>query len=184
MQVRLSKCPRCGRIFSTIQALVCRRCEADEEADYVKIGKTIEETPGLTVEQTAAAAAVDLDCVLRMLDQGRLQNANLADPVPCGQCGAPAINVRLRLCVACLAKMDMKCAVAIRELRETLAACNKAGSKGALDVHKTIEVKRQRIENKKAAQKNLRAPAKEQRRRMVVQERLDAGQKRGTRKPR
>jgi len=157
-----------------IQAVVCHRCEADEEADYAKIGQVLSETPGLSSEQVAEAAAVDLACVMRMLHQGRLQNTDLADPVPCGQCGAPAMNVRMRLCMACLTKMDLKCAQAIRELREALAGFARESMDGKLDVHQVIEEKRQHRVKKLAAISGAKQPEiKDARQRMAVRDRLD-----------
>ncbi len=174
MAPRITKCPRCGRLYAMIQAPVCHRCEADEEADYAKIGEALSETPGLTVEQIAEAAAVDLACVLRMLHQGRLQNTEIADPVPCGQCGAPAINVRMRLCTACLTKMDMKCAQAIRELREALTGFAKESMDGKLDVHQVIEEKRQHRVKKLTVIAGAKQPVvKDARQRMAVRDRID-----------
>ncbi len=171
---RITKCPRCGRLYSMIQAVVCHRCEADEEADYAKISQALSETPGLSVEQTAEAAVVDLACVLRMLHQGRLQNTDLADPVPCGQCGAPAMNVRMRLCMECLTKMDLKCAQAIRELREALAGNAKESVDGKLDVHRLTEEKRRRRVKKLTTISGAQQPVmKDARQRMAVRERID-----------
>lgn len=174
MMPRITKCPRCGRLYSTIEAVVCQRCEADEEADYAKISQALSETPGLSVEQVAEAAVVDLACVLRMLHQGRLQNTDLSDPVPCGQCGAPAINVRIRLCTKCLIKMDLKCAQALRELREALSENTKESMEGKLDVHQVLEEKRRnRVKKLPDAASAQQAVMKDGRQRMAIRERID-----------
>ncbi len=120
MKAEIKKCGRCGKIFSSFTAKVCLACEPAEEEDYSRIRELLRETPGLSAEDVAEGARVTLECVLRMLETGRIQNEVFSDPVKCGRCGAPAISLRARLCQACLSKLDSECLKAMSELKASI----------------------------------------------------------------
>jgi len=105
----LSKCPRCKKIFDKNQSLVCANCQKDEDSDYDKIRSVIERIPNLKADQVAQEAEVSIQCVLRMLDDGLISNASLAD-VRCGRCGGPAISLSKKLCQPCLDKLNAEVA--------------------------------------------------------------------------
>lgn len=116
----LSKCARCKKLFSKIQSPVCPRCQPDEDADFAKIHHVIGKHAGLKAEEIAAQAEVDLGCVMRMLNEGRLGFEVLTEKPVCGRCGAPAISMAKRLCESCLAELDRECASAIRDIQKEL----------------------------------------------------------------
>ncbi|HUW60704.1 MAG TPA: hypothetical protein VMZ06_06825 [Candidatus Bathyarchaeia archaeon] len=93
-------------------SLVCSKCQPDEDADYEKIRAVLDRLPHLNVETAAAEAGVTVACVMRMLDEGLIANANLAENIKCGRCGAPAISLTKRLCQACLDKLNVEVAAA------------------------------------------------------------------------
>jgi len=139
VDLRLEQCARCGKLFSRIRLSVCAACEADEEADFQRVRDALARQPGLSVDQVAQEAEVERDCVLRMLEEGRIENGHVAEEATCGQCGAPAISARKRLCQACLMKMDRECAEAMREMKEKMDA----DAKGAVhEVRKAVAEKR------------------------------------------
>jgi len=138
-QTRLDMCVRCGNIFTRLQSPVCPRCQTDEDADFEKVREVLVRQPGLNAEQAAEAAGVTVDCVLRMLNEGRVTNVELGGEVKCGRCGAPAISISKRLCEDCLVKLDLECADAIREIRERLVLRKKGR---AYEVHQTVSKKR------------------------------------------
>ncbi len=109
----LAKCPRCDRIFNKIDAPVCLSCMPDEDADYETLRKSLEEQPNLTPQEIADATGVSLDCILRLIEAGRLATMpDLQTNVSCGRCGAPAISVTKRLCESCLQKLNSEVAKA------------------------------------------------------------------------
>ena len=116
----LAKCARCKKLFGRIASRVCPACQAAEDADYAKIHNVIAKNPGMKAEAVAITAGVDLECVLRMLDEGRLGVVEVTEKPKCGRCGAPAISHLKRLCEHCLAELDRECAEAIDELKKEL----------------------------------------------------------------
>lgn len=144
MKLELKTCARCGRLFSSMKSGVCSTCEPDEENDFTRIRDVLSRTPGLNVEEVSKEAKVSVDCVLRMLEQGRIENTALANPVQCGQCGAPAISVSKRLCQACLTKLDQQYAEAIRDMREKIHP-KKLGQAEVQEVRHTVDEKRHRL---------------------------------------
>ena len=116
----LSKCARCGKIFSKIVTPVCPKCEPEEDADYAKIHNVISKHAGLKAEDIAEKAGVAVECVMRMLMEGRLRFAETNEKPTCGRCGAPAISMAKRLCEACLVELDRECASAMRDLQKDM----------------------------------------------------------------
>lgn len=106
----LANCPRCGRLFNKMRTPICRDCEPDEEADFEKIRQSLADQPDQSAEEVAKNAGVTPECVLRLLDEGRIANVALSQSVKCGRCGEPAISFSKRLCQACLNKLSMELA--------------------------------------------------------------------------
>ena len=141
----LTKCARCKKLFNKIELPVCRDCQADEEADQEKVRKLLEEHPNVSAEEASEMSGVDVECILRMLDSGRLTNTTMFQGVTCGRCGAPAISFAKRLCNACLDKLNAEIAkeqmsVKLPEKRE--ARIGSHGSTGG--IRQTLEQKRRR----------------------------------------
>jgi ribosomal protein L37E len=168
----LAKCARCEKLFSKVQAAVCPACEPLEEADYEKVRNVLAGESGLNAEQVAVTAEVSIDCVLRMLADGRIESGGESEAIRCGRCGRPAISATKRLCESCLTKLDQECAEALRTLRET--AVKKSGPESR-PVHEILEAKRQTPKEERRDSKLKRRPAPEKApapgRRMVFQER-------------
>jgi hypothetical protein len=167
---KLAKCARCDKIFNKIVSEVCGTCQPEEDSDFSRIHHVISRTPGLKAQQVAEEAEVSIQCVLRMMKEGRIDHVENDDPAKCGRCGAPAISLTKRLCDQCLVIMDRECAHAMLEMRQRIR------SKEESDMHDV----RAAISNKRASKKaqrdidTLPEPSKTPvpRRRMVVQERL------------
>lgn len=102
----LSKCPRCEQLFDKSTRLVCVGCVEDEESDHEKVRDLIAENSDLNAEAVAELSGVDLKCVLRMVDTGKVASITLGEEAVCGRCGAKAISAAKRLCEACLEKLN------------------------------------------------------------------------------
>lgn len=140
MPAKLAACPRCRKPFLRDEYPVCADCEAEEEADYRRVGKVLNRRPGLNAAEVAEQADVPLECVLRMLQGGRIESDAVVGAVPCGRCGAPAISSSQRLCHSCLAKLDT-------EYREAKAEIQRAIQRKQSSVHevrRSVNVKRGR----------------------------------------
>ena len=109
----LAQCPRCNQMFNKKGAPVCPKCEPDEDANYETLRRSMEERPDLIPTQIAELTGVTLDCILRLIEEGRI--ATLTDHranAVCGRCGAPAISLSKRLCESCLQKLNSEVAKA------------------------------------------------------------------------
>ena len=73
----LAKCPRCKAFFDKKDKPVCSKCLPDEELDYETVRTYIQTHPDETADQVSAGSKVDRACVLRMMDQGIIQNLSL-----------------------------------------------------------------------------------------------------------
>lgn len=158
----LTKCARCKKIYVKIASPVCQQCQPDEDADFSKIHNAIRKQSGLNAEAIAENAGVELECVLRMLNAGRLRVKDLGEKPTCGRCGAPAISMAKRLCESCLVELDRECADAMRELQKEIPR-GVRGRKGAQaggvlgEVRAEIEGARKSDAQKRAAELEERA---------------------------
>jgi ribosomal protein L37E len=107
----LAKCARCEKLFDRQSAVVCPTCQPDEDADYDKVRRLLNDSPNMNAEQVSASSGVELSVVLRMLDEGFLANST-SSQIRCGRCGAPAISASKKLCQACLEKLNAQVASA------------------------------------------------------------------------
>ncbi len=106
----LASCERCGKLFSKVNLPICPKCEPEEENDYEKVRDALQKSPNLTAEELSDSTGVELSCVLRLIDQGRIQSVSSPEQVRCGRCGAPAISLSKKLCEACLNKLNQELA--------------------------------------------------------------------------
>ena len=171
MDLKLARCARCKNLFNKIVSEVCNLCQPDEDQDFSRIQDVLAHVKGLNVEKVAEEAGVSVDCVLRMLREGRIDNVAHDDEASCGRCGAPAISTTKRLCKRCLVVLDRECAHAMQEMRQRIHAKN---SSDMNDVTEAVEMRRasrrrQRQENERTA---APAPSTALARRMVVPEHL------------
>lgn len=116
----LEKCARCGKLFGRIHSVICPKCQPAEDVDFGKIHNVIRRSSGLKAAEIAALAEVELDCVMRMLGEGRLRFEVTNEKPTCGRCGAPAISMAKRLCERCLVELDQECAAAMRDLQKDM----------------------------------------------------------------
>jgi len=108
----LTTCPRCKKIFDKGTVAVCPKCQDAENSDYDKIRAVLDRNPNLNSEQVAVEAEVNVQVVMRMLEEGLIANVNLTEKVKCGRCGAPAISMSKKLCQSCLEKLNAQVAAA------------------------------------------------------------------------
>ncbi|MBN2308121.1 MAG: hypothetical protein JXR94_04075 [Candidatus Hydrogenedentes bacterium] len=113
----LATCPRCNKMFDKTGPLVCPRCQDAEEEDYEKIRQSLAEHPNQSAEDLAEAAQVDIECVLRLLEAGRIETTAANRQVRCGRCGAPAISVSKKLCEKCLQELNAQIAMQTSKIR-------------------------------------------------------------------
>ena len=138
MDLNLAKCARCDKLFNRIVSAVCESCQPDEDQDFNRIHEVISMKRGLTAEQVAVEAEVPVECVLRMMSEGRIDKVESED-AKCGRCGAPAISVTKRLCQNCLVDLDRECAHAMMEMRQRIRRKEESDMH---DVHGAVSNKR------------------------------------------
>lgn len=132
----LVKCPRCNKLFNKIRSSICPMCEPDEERDYDVIREALEKAPNLSAEQLAESTDVPIDCIMRLLDAGRISTAP-DEKVRCGRCGAPAISMSKKLCEACLQKLNSEIAAA--QSRIVLPKKKQVQAGTAMNIRKWLE---------------------------------------------
>ncbi len=171
MDFRIAKCARCDKLFNKVVSEVCTNCQSEEDVDFSRIQDVLSRESHLNAEEVAAEAGVGLDCVLRMLREGRIDNISQENHATCGRCGAPAISTAKRLCQRCLVNLDRECAQAIHDLRQRLV------SKEGSDMNSVMEA----VENRRASRRAQRrendrptapSPSPAPGRRMVMPEHL------------
>jgi ribosomal protein L37E len=106
LDFRIAKCARCDKLFNKVVSEVCTNCQPEEDIDFSRIQDVLSRESHLNAEEVAAEAGVGLDCVLRMLREGRIDNISQENHATCGRCGAPAISTAKRLCQRCLVNLD------------------------------------------------------------------------------
>ena len=106
----LASCQRCKKLFEKFRSSICPACDQAEEDDYETIRQALVEHPNQSAEQLAEDTGISIDCVLRLLAQGRIETTAANKGVKCGRCGAPAISVSKKLCEACLQKLNAELA--------------------------------------------------------------------------
>ncbi|MCP4639649.1 MAG: hypothetical protein GY851_04420 [bacterium] len=135
---KIVTCPRCEQQSLGRNQVVCDNCEDKEYEDYSKVLNTLEQYPEATATEAAELAEVEIECVLRMVDRGRVVNSkDLKAPV-CGKCGKPAINHKKRICSECLHKLESDLRGHVKELQEHLQG------KRMFDVHDAVAQRKQR----------------------------------------
>jgi ribosomal protein L37E len=106
----LASCQRCKNLYEKIRGPICPACEDLEEEDYELIRQALVDHPNSSAEKLAEVTGVTMDCVMRLLAQGRIETTEANKGVKCGRCGAPAISVSKRLCESCLQKLNVELA--------------------------------------------------------------------------
>lgn len=145
----LAKCPRCNKLFNKSpqsQYLVCRNCEEEERNDFEKIKDLLHREGNLTAFQISEILEIPMDVILRMVEQGLIEQEDQDNSVYCGRCGKPAISRSKRLCESCLIELQRECVRAIQELRQSLM---EKAKRNEIDVP-------EKVENKKLSPKEKR----------------------------
>lgn len=107
----LSTCNRCGKMYTKqAEEKVCPKCQPEEDQDFESIRDALQGNPAMTAEQLADATGVELECVLRCIESGRIQSVAAGGSVKCGRCGAPAISLSKKLCEKCLNELSQQVA--------------------------------------------------------------------------
>jgi len=105
----LDKCARCNKLFDRTAGNICPQCLPEEEADYEKVRKLLEENPNLSAENLVELTDIELSVIMRLLENGRIATAP-SENVKCGRCGAPAISMSKKLCERCLNELNTQIA--------------------------------------------------------------------------
>jgi len=173
LDLKLAKCARCDKLFNKILSEVCVLCQPEEDEDFRRIRDVLVVSTGLNAQQVAEEAGVQVECVIRLLREGRIDNVTHDEDVACGRCGAPAISETKRLCKRCLVALDRECAIAMHEMRARILA------KASSDMNDVTQA----VDNRRASARQKRrkegvpapVPDKMPKRRMVVPTQLRRG---------
>lgn len=88
----LRNCIRCGRLFNYIGGVpLCIACKEDDEEEFKRIKKYLQENPGATISQVASELDVSIEKIKKYLREGRLEIVG-DEGIPiltCEKCGKP-----------------------------------------------------------------------------------------------
>lgn len=140
----LTNCVRCDKLFNKETSPVCGVCQEGEDADHDTIRGILEENPHLNAEQVAELTGVHIDCVLRMIDGGKISTLSDVDleGIKCGRCGKPAISATKRLCESCLGKLNEEAAKARKKVQLGDKRSVEVGGHARMSVRKDLDSKR------------------------------------------
>lgn len=100
----LRNCPRCGRLFASQGASVCRRCQELEDQDYMIVRRYVRDNPGATVFEVAEATGIEEEKILQFLREGRLQSRGMTTVYYCERCNT--IIKEGKYCSNCLRELN------------------------------------------------------------------------------
>lgn len=119
----LAKCPRCKALWNRTPGVsVCAECQPEETAEYEVVRDCLSSHPGLNAENVAEKTGVNPKTIVRMLKEGLIARESDLGPAKCGQCGAPAISHKKRLCEKCLHKLNSQVMATRKHIEEDIAA--------------------------------------------------------------
>lgn len=101
----IRNCRRCGRVYSYDGFNICPKCRRDDEADFQKVKKYIEENPSANIKEISDETEVDSKKIIEFLKEGRLEvrdENNLL--LSCERCGKPIKTGRF--CDKCTLEMQ------------------------------------------------------------------------------
>ncbi|MBO8159046.1 TIGR03826 family flagellar region protein [Thermosyntropha sp.] len=100
----LRNCPKCGRLFAYQGRNLCKKCQEEEENEYLLVRKYVRDNPGATIFEVSEATGVEEEKILQFLREGRLQSKGLAAALECERCGKKISAGRF--CPECIKEMD------------------------------------------------------------------------------
>ncbi len=97
----IRNCPRCGRIFTYVNRLICSRCIEDEEQEFKLVKEYVYDNPGANIPEVSAATGVSVDRIMRFLREERLELKGNGESLGlgCERCGMSIPSGRF--CVKC-----------------------------------------------------------------------------------
>ena len=103
MDVR--NCNRCGKIYAYDGFNICIQCRREDENDFKKIKKYIDQNPGAAISEVSEETEVDTRKIISFLRQGRLEIEDESNIIlPCEKCGKPIKTGRF--CEKCTTDMQ------------------------------------------------------------------------------
>lgn len=101
----LSNCKRCGKLFVKMNKAICPECLEQEEEDFEKVKKYLDDNPTATINQVSRETEVSEKMIRKFIEEGRLLTTKYAGiSVSCKRCGKD-INEG-RYCDACQAELQ------------------------------------------------------------------------------
>lgn len=104
MMADLRNCPECGRLFAYQGRNLCKKCQEEEENEYLVVRRYVREHPGATVFEVAEETGVEEEKILQFLRDGRLQSKGLTSVLECERCGKKISSGRY--CPQCIKELD------------------------------------------------------------------------------
>ena len=116
----IRNCSRCGKIYSYDGFSLCIKCRREDEEDFQKIKKYIDENPGANTSGVSEETGVEASKIVKFLREGRLEITDESNiMLDCEKCGTPIKTGRF--CDQCTIEMQ-------REMRQSIGEAN--NSKG------------------------------------------------------
>lgn len=124
MQVTISNCKKCGKIFQRRASEVsCHDCIKQEEEQFTALYRTLQKSAsqgGIAIEELAAEVGVSVEDIEKFYWEGRLSTAGIFLKMTCQACGVMTREVerRGRYCIKCSEMAANKAGVEIKTVQE------------------------------------------------------------------
>lgn len=112
----LTRCPRCGDVFSKERFDLCPKCRTEEVQRLDALSRFIETNPDATLEELERVSGMSKAVILTYAREGRLTSLDAAAiKVQCEECGAPITSGRF--CPSCRKKLASKFESGVQQIR-------------------------------------------------------------------
>ena len=94
--MELSKCIRCGNLYSRLRIAVCPTCELEEEKEIFEVSRYLKDHSNCTLDEVSDALNIYLEDISRWIEEKRLEvQIHLRAGLKCESCGAPSPTGRI-----------------------------------------------------------------------------------------
>lgn len=124
MQVAISNCKKCGKVFQRkANEVSCYECVKQEEEQFTLLYRTLQKSAsqgGIAIEELSAEVGVSVEEIERFYWEGRLSTAGIFLKMTCQACGVMTKEAdrRGRYCLKCSEMAANKAGVEIKTVQE------------------------------------------------------------------
>ncbi len=117
LDLMLTRCPRCGDIFSKVRVDICPKCRQEETQRIDTLSKYLDANPEATIDDLERVSGMPKEVILTYAREGRLVALDIAIlKVRCEDCGVDIPSGRF--CPSCRKKLAAKFSEGIHQIKD------------------------------------------------------------------